>query len=525
LNALRDGKDAEAVKAAVQALKARVSVDAGGPAEASSHPMWADAVRLFSRNKDKDEFNKRRLGELSKTTAVFTIQAKNSLLFDKNKKKGMVVSDPEQLQAALKLLPEHADDCGGLEASIKLAVGAKVMLRRNIHTEDGLVNGAIGTVTGFQWGVTEGEMPVAVMVKFEDPRVGRMASRNMGLDPGPADNLQVVTLHASTAKFNGKQGTQWERKQFPLSLCWATTIHKVQGLSMDKAVLDLGDSIWAPGQAYVALSRLRTLEGVLITKFNPDSVTSKFSSDVEQEYRRLRGDDLAEPPSPNTQHSTTPSPPLDTSDCSPQAYQDIATYEKLPPHFPLLLELGGYDVTQALDALGIRDITSKTWLVSSAQKPKLIMEMFKNKLLSLEDVKSFGKEPIQEDRLSQEDSKKLHPRRLDNVDSEHYHLFIDLLNSDYNWLQALTGMGYYDAEDLTLTCVVIARAFTQLWVAEYKLVERMEEDRIQTLAQYMPDIALHEIKGLYCTHNRDVITQVMRKLFETSIPTDRIFKG
>jgi hypothetical protein len=54
-------------------------------------------------------------------------------------------------QTVRRQVPLEADNCGGLEQEIKLAVGAREMLRRKIGTEDGLVNGVMGTVVGFQW--------------------------------------------------------------------------------------------------------------------------------------------------------------------------------------------------------------------------------------------------------------------------------------------------------------------------------------------------------------------------------------
>lgn len=54
--------------------------------------------------------------------------------------------------------------------------------------------------------------------------------------------------------------------QFPLKLAWAITIHKSQGLTFDKTIIDLGNGAFAHGQLYVALSRCRTLEGIILTK-------------------------------------------------------------------------------------------------------------------------------------------------------------------------------------------------------------------------------------------------------------------
>ncbi|MDP4272621.1 MAG: helix-turn-helix domain-containing protein, partial [Bacteroidota bacterium] len=74
--------------------------------------------------------------------------------------------------------------------------------------------------------------------------------------------------------------------QFPLRLAWAITIHKSQGLTFDKAVIDAGDA-FAPGQVYVALSRCRSLEGmVLLSKINPSSIQNDRQI-VEHERNKL----------------------------------------------------------------------------------------------------------------------------------------------------------------------------------------------------------------------------------------------
>ena len=72
----------------------------------------------------------------------------------------------------------------------------------------------------------------------------------------------------------------------PLILCWAATIHKVQGLSLDAAVIDLGTHVFEYGMAYVALSCVRSLDGVALLSLSAERVSA--SPLVSSEMERLR---------------------------------------------------------------------------------------------------------------------------------------------------------------------------------------------------------------------------------------------
>ena len=61
-------------------------------------------------------------------------------------------------------------------------------------------------------------------------------------------------------------------KQFPVTVGYAVIIHKCQGLSLDCAIVDLSDNVFCAGMAYVAMSRVRTLEGLHLTAFDPRSI-------------------------------------------------------------------------------------------------------------------------------------------------------------------------------------------------------------------------------------------------------------
>lgn len=76
------------------------------------------------------------------------------------------------------------------------------------------------------------------------------------------------------------------RSQFPLMLSWACTIHKVQGISLSSAVIDLGSTVFEFGMAYVALSRVTSSTGLIFINFDPSKI--KASEDVIVEYERLK---------------------------------------------------------------------------------------------------------------------------------------------------------------------------------------------------------------------------------------------
>ena len=93
------------------------------------------------------------------------------------------------------------------------------------------------------------------------------------------DIEEDIAIQPTTVEFDGICGAgKIEWKMLPIILCWAVTVHKLQGVTLDKAVIDLGCKLFEKGQAYVALSHVTSLEGVAILElaaykllYNPHS--------------------------------------------------------------------------------------------------------------------------------------------------------------------------------------------------------------------------------------------------------------
>ncbi|XP_078795313.1 uncharacterized protein LOC144988623 isoform X2 [Oryzias latipes] len=172
---------------------------------------------------------------------------------------------PSKETGKLQLMSGHhkkvKNSC--LEERLLLGVDARVMLCKNLDITDGLVNGACGIVTHIE-SYTEGGFPKYVYVKFDDEEIGKIARRRCA----KADLPGSTAIGPEEERVSQKGGM---RRQFPLKLAWACTVHKVQGLTVDKAVVSF-NKIFAAGQVYVAVSRVRTIEGLIIRDFKEKAI-------------------------------------------------------------------------------------------------------------------------------------------------------------------------------------------------------------------------------------------------------------
>ena len=179
----------------------------------------AHMLHIYPYKEDRDKHNKQCISELVCSDHIHTIPA---------------IHDAPDSD-----IPDDDQKCAGIPRTLTLAVNVRVMLIRNLDTQNGLVNGAQGTVHSIEWAnpsgkVSDTEMPVCVNVLFDDP--GRITKMTNGNSP--------IGITPITVRFLGKNFKYITRTQIPLVLAFATTVHKIQGLTLSQALIDLGPSIF-----------------------------------------------------------------------------------------------------------------------------------------------------------------------------------------------------------------------------------------------------------------------------------------
>jgi ATP-dependent DNA helicase PIF1 len=180
-----------------------------------------DITHLFPRRNQTDTFNRGRLAEIvSESRKYETIYSGDAKYFDQLKRDAPV---PEVLE---------------------LKKGAHVMIRMN-DPKQRYVNGTTGTVVSMKDDV--------IVVQTDD--------RQFEIEPTAFSAIDADGNEVAFAK------------NFPLNLAYASTIHKIQGATLDKLHVDLS-ALWEPGQAYVALSRVRRGKDVTIMRWSESSIRS-----------------------------------------------------------------------------------------------------------------------------------------------------------------------------------------------------------------------------------------------------------
>lgn len=217
-----------------------------------------DALHVFSTNEEVNAFNLTMLKRSCKD--LLEINAQD---YKKDKTSGKLI---------LKDKPVTKSRGDGLLSTLILSIKARVMLTRNCNVEDGLVNGVMGYICQFVFEENSDRIVKAVGIEFDNKEVGKKSGQK-------TKDEKLVFIERVQEEIKDKVTTV-VRHQFPIRLSWACTAHKVQGMTTDKVVVNL-DRAFAPGQAYVALSRVTSKSGLFIDTDDPARLQKNIYSDPE----------------------------------------------------------------------------------------------------------------------------------------------------------------------------------------------------------------------------------------------------
>jgi ATP-dependent DNA helicase PIF1 len=193
-------------------------------------------TRLFSKNADVNDINEfelNKLIELGNKTMVYKIKYNNAFK----------IKESKEYVSQQKLIP------------LTLCVGAQVVVTRNINPDMYIVNGTRGTVAELSQD--------CVVIQLLDLQTYTITFFNVKTDNGGIEQIDFAYI--------------------PLKLAWGLSIHSSQGMTLNALEIDLGDSIFAEGQAYTGLSRAKNLGTLRITKLLKRSF--KTNKDIIEFYK------------------------------------------------------------------------------------------------------------------------------------------------------------------------------------------------------------------------------------------------
>ena len=237
----------------------------------------SDALHIFAENAPVDEYNINRLEQIS--SPQYVLKASDQI-------------PPHVKKHDIELvLSRGRSETGGLDIKIIIKENARVMLTTNVDISDRLINGQLGTVIKISVDNISNK-PCTIFVKFDDRNAGVSAIRNSS--DSFARKNSLVPIQPVLARIKVRPGKpsspEIQRLQFPLTLAWACTVHKVQGLTLDNIVVSFDlkkQKYFNYGQVYVALSRATSLNGLHILG-TLESKHIRASPKVQEEYKRLR---------------------------------------------------------------------------------------------------------------------------------------------------------------------------------------------------------------------------------------------
>jgi len=217
--------------------------------------LVAEPTKLFPTKNKVENINNTKMSELKSEEKSFNIKYLKDLEMTKNDRLRRLEFSDKDIQVELDFL------AGNLicDTHLILKVGSQVMCIINIQSDTGIevCNGSQGIVTGFC------EVTGCPRVKFNNG-IDRLMMRHIWA----SDKIPGIGV-----------------SQVPLILAWALTIHKSQGATLDAAEIDVGCGIFECGQTYVALSRVKSLQGLYLTSF--DATKIRINKKVKEFYESL----------------------------------------------------------------------------------------------------------------------------------------------------------------------------------------------------------------------------------------------
>jgi len=219
--------------------------------------LVAEPTKLFPTKNKVEQINFSKMSTLHGEDKEFKIRYLKDLEMTKGEKEIRLQFTDKDIQLELEFL------AGNLmcEKEMKLKIGAQVMCIINIKSEQGdilICNGSQGIITSFC------EFTGYPKVKYNNGIEMIMARHIWSSDKIPGIGVSQV----------------------PLILSWALTIHKSQGATLDAAEIDVGSGIFECGQTYVALSRVKSLDGLYLTSFDVKRI--RINKKVKEYYESLQ---------------------------------------------------------------------------------------------------------------------------------------------------------------------------------------------------------------------------------------------
>ena len=212
-------------------------------------------LHIFSTNEEANRYNIAKFNMIDEPIRIFPAQD--------GVYRGTRLVDENLTESENYILEIFSKNCRA-EKEIVLKLGARVMLLVNMDFNRGLINGACGSIQSFNEN--------NIVVKF--------------------DNGITAPIPRHKFEYYYNERVVAERMQYPLKLAYGITIHKSQGMTLDKLVVDCS-RIFERGQAYVAMSRVKTLDGLFIKNFEPEKVL--VDSRVAKFYENLEETESVEP--------------------------------------------------------------------------------------------------------------------------------------------------------------------------------------------------------------------------------------